>query len=747
MIQIKERSKTFAQRPIVLWLPSIAFTFFVLAITKPAWFDGNLFAFRDTLHFYFPLWYHIDQMELADRILPFWNSLDGFGASIIGEPTSMIFYPLRCILLLPVGNLQQRIGFFIAIHIVIAYAATTCSLYRSRLISHSHYSVWVIQTCSWCYALSGPIFFQVYNPPFLVGAAWLPIVMAGTLELLNFKAVYGYKRQFNNVVLIGFFSSLMILGGDAQSVYHVVLLTCLLLVINIIYCSLLNHASLFRSITNIPLIAFAFALAASLAAVQILPTMCWISISERLGYANEARYQFQSSPFDLITLLAPRLFGSHVPDNTRWSQLLVPDARIWISSVHIGSLLVAASIIGWCTNRNWISLLTFTIAILSLLSSIGNHLPFGGIYGLWADWLPLYGSFRYPSKWLTISTWTFTFMACLTICQSIESRWFLRSIAYFFGMALLISSTVLATHLFIVGIESSQNWVMRLLQEIPADEWCGAIKPELVIRDLGRTGAIGIFAAAVPLFVLLRHLKSNRDVPSRFTFVFLLLPVVLEVSLFAVQEIVFVNPNPIMAAIQTNASQDTATYSDSQQKVLKQMRYRLGKLHLLFHERSFQAQFSIEPRIMHHISENQFAANKRYRVKGDAKIESFIEQANKIEFQSNTIVPTSIQFAVLDDGGWRIMATTSKNAHRTSALTSANSKSHNDEKSTMAKKTNNPGDLLTILLPPGQSGVSIVYRTPNLLLGMVISTVSAFILMSVVYCNNRYMANDSATSL
>lgn len=78
--------------PVGGW-PTFLFAAIVLFLLKPLWWDGEILAFRDSLHFYYPLWHYIDSLPFVERILPLFNPLDAFGSSVVGEPTSMVFYP------------------------------------------------------------------------------------------------------------------------------------------------------------------------------------------------------------------------------------------------------------------------------------------------------------------------------------------------------------------------------------------------------------------------------------------------------------------------------------------------------------------------------------------------------------------------------------------------------------------------------------------------------------------------------
>lgn len=414
------------------WL-SVCFLVFTAVLCKPAWWDGLLFGFRDTLHFYYPLWSHIDRLPWMEQLLPLWNPLDGFGCSIVGEPTSMVFYPLRVFLLLPVGSIEQRIGLFILIHLWLCYSIWIFAGKRLGL------QPWELQLTAWGYSLSGPIFFQVYNPPFLVGAAWLPLAMVGILKsvkdswttseadkpLPTLREALRDRRAAIACLTVSLV--MIVLGGDAQLAYHLAIITAIVvccLLIQLRWSSQFTPVDCWRLFfVSSSSVAIAFVFAVGLTAIQSVPTRYWLELSERTspieaGSEYNVRnllgvpYLFSEAVWNYSTVMVPNMLGHISPVRTRWLAPFGAEPSIWTPSLHVGTLLFAAAIACWFTKlRTNLSVVTLVVTFVAILSSIGRY----NLYEIWNTFLPGYSQFRYPAKWTPFFAWG----ACMAAAQGV----------------------------------------------------------------------------------------------------------------------------------------------------------------------------------------------------------------------------------------------------------------------------------------------------------------------------------------
>ncbi len=285
--------------------------------------------------------------------------------------------------------------------------------------------------CGLSYAFGGNVLFQYCNVVFLVGAAWLPLAALQLDRLL-------VGRRLASAVPLGLTMALMVLGGDPQMAYHVVLLGALYTWllrrekgsevdfvtaderrgINVMGRHEIDSRPLYRFTANrLVLLGAACLIAAGLAAVQILPSWELNALSERAarqeprniyqaaadlmaGSGNAAKatdhwqgllakptgdshaaaaYEFSVGPWRLIEYLWPNVAGREFPTNRRWMSAIPAEGRVWVPSLYMGLLPLALALAAWRLRRA--DLRTRWLSWIVLLSVLGSF----GIFGL--GWL------------------------------------------------------------------------------------------------------------------------------------------------------------------------------------------------------------------------------------------------------------------------------------------------------------------------------------------------------------------------
>ena len=455
------------------WRNSFGFLLILLGavavLFAPALLRGEHPAYRDGGHWYAPLWQWAQQCWGRGTI-PLWDPLQNIGESHIADGTSSVFYPGKLIFALPV-DFSLAYTLFLAGHLVLA-GATMFRLCRSWGASWAASALGGIS-----YALSGSVFYQIYNAPFLIGAAWLPLALSAVSEIV-------LCPRPRAAVRFAVAMALMLLGGDSQMAYHVLLiLTPLLLVV----CrpgrkSASGESPPGSSARSYQMAAAGLLLAVALSAVQLFPSSGRVADSERSEYEHprtcwelasgshelrDARgllgqtipgthhhrvFQFSVGPWRWLELAYSNIFGNVAPQHSRWIHVLPAEGRVWTPSLYFGILpllCVALSIrhislldrrfrwafgillffalaaigvygVGWLIDE-----ITRRIGLKSPLSdSVGW--PFGGLYWLMTVALPGYVYFRYPAK-----LWVVAAAACSLLasagwdqlrCQTTQAR-------------------------------------------------------------------------------------------------------------------------------------------------------------------------------------------------------------------------------------------------------------------------------------------------------------------------------------
>lgn len=350
-------------------------------------FRGELPLFRDGGNFYYPLWYYVAQQYRAGR-LPLWNPYENLGAPLLANGTTAAFYPGIVLFLLPVPY-PAAYATFLLMHVLLAAWGA------GRLAGELGCRSETRPLAGTIYALAGPTLFQIHNPIYLVGGAWLPWILAATWRIVHAEESslgpeirprakddgggQGRTRLWRSVVpsrlraarLLAFASAMSVLGGDPQTAYHGALVAFATWAVVTARRLLTATRDRRKSAAVLPfcfvsggMLAAAFGVAFCLAAVQILPSRhyagqsdrmlltketvgrLWETPSERNAAENnwsalrnsraDTAYAFSVSPWELAELLWPGFGGASVPVHERYLRAFVDEGRWWTPSLYLG---------------------------------------------------------------------------------------------------------------------------------------------------------------------------------------------------------------------------------------------------------------------------------------------------------------------------------------------------------------------------------------------------------------------------
>ena len=419
------------------------------------------FAFRDVGHFYTPLYDYIGDRTLNDGI-PLWNPLDRTGVPLIGETTTAVLYPIRFVLFCLPLSTSSLLGWYVALHLFIGFAATyQCS----RWFRCSQQSAALAGTV---FALSGSVLFLYTNPPFLVGAAWLPLALGALLTPMRMP----WPRR---TLLAGFALSMMVLGGDPQSSFHATVISAFIVAWRVM--SERGERRVFVIRAQVAPVLFAPLLATTLAAPQIAASISWSKQSDRvieesnpsffgapdISSRKYESFQFSLPPWHLLELVTPNAAGSHLPQHRRVSRLIPGDGRMWTPTIYLGSVAILALLSQFSARRKTRNVWTF-IAISAFLLSMGHfgvvwlcqqvfpsmrQLDSGALSPYWAlyHFVPGYDAFRYPTKWLPFFSLAVAMLTAIWIDGELTRNWKATRRALFFVVSIIATALVSLSYL------------------------------------------------------------------------------------------------------------------------------------------------------------------------------------------------------------------------------------------------------------------------------------------------------------
>ncbi|HUE75068.1 MAG TPA: YfhO family protein [Pirellulaceae bacterium] len=422
----------------------------ILVLFGPVLIGDRSLAIRDAAHFYHPLLKWTTE-QWRNGGPPLWNPYENTGMPLLADASSSLFYPGRLLLFVPV-DFAQRYNLYVAAHVVLAALGSYLLARRWQASSPAAACAAIAYSCG------GSVVFQHSNVVYLVGAAWLPFAAWAIDGLLS-------GRSWRAALGLGVVLALMVLGGDPQMAYHVVLIGALYGVISVRRDEEAKERR-FSSFAlgacrNLGWLGAASVVGAMLSAVQVLPSLEAAAASDRAYYdrprnvyeaASVARqkrwddiaggilgqpeptthherlYDFSVAPWRLVECLWPNVGGRMFPTHRRWLSLVPAEGRIWAPSLYFGILPLLLALTQWRlwragASQAWLSwlLLLFTLGsfgwyglgwcVRELFASvlhgdpdqvpIGS--PVGGLYWLLVTLLPGYASFRYPAKLLVVA--------------------------------------------------------------------------------------------------------------------------------------------------------------------------------------------------------------------------------------------------------------------------------------------------------------------------------------------------------
>ena len=496
----------------------------LLCLFGRALFSDSSFVYRDAAHFYYPL-FEWTSRQWSAGMAPFWNPLENNGSPMLGQTSSSLFYPGQLLFALPL-DYASRYKLYLVLHVALA-AGLTFRVARRWGASYPAAGM-----AAAAYAFSGNVMFQTCNAVFLVSAAWLPWALENAELAIR-------KKRWTAALGLAAALALMTLGGDPHTAYHAGLAAALYALFQ--WGKQVRRRSLSRNFAEggkyLGLLALAAVGGASLAAVQILPSLAatqgsqraafekprslyeippylrrcsddpqrWENVGKGLlgrpqtGTHHEHAFLFSVGPWRLPELIWPNFSGREFPQNRRWLRITGHEQTSWTPSLYMGlaPLLLGWLGLSWRRGRaRWLTWLT-ALAALATMGGFGvvwwakeiAHWC-GGDGELLADWndaaggvywwltvcLPKYAYFRFPAKWGVVAALGWSLLAARGLDRLKVGGGGLRTVLIGLGGLSLGGLFGLAV--------SADRWRELLARLAPTDALFGPFDADGAIADL-----------------------------------------------------------------------------------------------------------------------------------------------------------------------------------------------------------------------------------------------------------------------
>lgn len=389
-----ERKKLVAGENILV---IIVLLFIITLYFLPVIFSDHTYASRDIYNFFNPRRYFAAESIRSGNI-PLWNPHLASGVPFLANLQSSVFYPLSIIYYV----LPFQIGFkyFIILHYYLA------GVFMFILMRHWKYDAFSSLMACIVFMFGGYMMSILDNVAFLTSAVWLPLIMLFfDRSLREGKVCYA--------VITGVLVGLQILGGDASFyIISTFIFMCAYLIYYLITEKAISMKERVRPISYLPIV---WIIAVSLAAIQLIPFVEFLSSSTRMeGFSYEKITKWSFHPLELIQLLVPYFFGTTVP-MCRWF------GQYWLDTFYIGILPLLLVIFNLCCSRNKLSYFFLVIIFFCLFMAFGKYNPFIR----WCQYIPVINMLHYPVKYLFLAGFSLAIlsgMGCSALFTKLENK-------------------------------------------------------------------------------------------------------------------------------------------------------------------------------------------------------------------------------------------------------------------------------------------------------------------------------------
>lgn len=336
-------------------------------------------------------WRNFALQELSKGFLPLWNPYNGLGAPLLANYQLAFFYPPGWIInaFWAIGGVEWMARGYLLVNVLhLSWAGLGTALFVRSLGSGRLGQV----LSGLAFGLSAYFTGRIGTASMIWAGAWLPWLMLGATQISHWSENRKSQPPFLLLVAISF----LLLAGHAQLAWYSLVLFGLWLIF-----LLTRKKSRAKFITGIGVAVVIMVLAIGMAALQLIPTAEYLSVSQRsntIDYETGLTYSFW--PWRLLTFLHPDYFGNP-SEGTYFGY-----ASYWEDAVYLGfiPLVLALSTIPVLFRKNSAmatqksTLIFFWGAnFTALLLALGKNTP---LFPFLFQYIPTFDMFNGPTRFM-----------------------------------------------------------------------------------------------------------------------------------------------------------------------------------------------------------------------------------------------------------------------------------------------------------------------------------------------------------
>ncbi|MCX8092050.1 MAG: hypothetical protein N3I86_14145, partial [Verrucomicrobiae bacterium] len=389
--------------------------------------------------------------ELRTGNLALWNPYIYGGAPFFGGFQSALLYPPNVLFL--VLPLAAAVNWSIALHVFLTGA------FMFAWAAHRGLHAWACVMCGALVMFGGTLFPHVYagHLPNLCTMAWAPLVFLAVDKLAE-------RPGFGGGLLGAFAVAMQILAGHPQYVFYTGIAA-------LVYAGL-NLRTATDRLKFVTAVLGLYGGGAALGAVQLLTGLAESGETLRgAGLSYEFAAMFSFPPENLLTLVAPELFGN-VREVPYWGR-----CHFWEMSLFFGASALALAVLGaargGAKRRHAV-----TMVVVLLVLALGANTP---LFKFLYEWVPGFDRFRGTSKFAFPASLFLVLLAGLGVNELLSRGSALGGVPPPGGRAL--RATAVGTFGLAVALGIAAVWVHLAVGTNPTGSGWGRVMA--AVRDTG----------------------------------------------------------------------------------------------------------------------------------------------------------------------------------------------------------------------------------------------------------------------
>ncbi len=301
---------------------------------------------------------------VEDGVIPLWNPYTFCGMPFLADPQAGVLYPPNW-LLIPFHP-RTQMGLFLFLHAAWGGLGVAALLRRRRV------PLPVAGLVGAAFVANGYFAKHFGQPPFLATAAWIPWVLALSLDVLE-------RPDRVRTAKLGLAGAFLFLAGQPQTAIHAAYAVAIILAVAVFTDGRRAVAGVTRPrfLRRVPVAVLALAAAGGLAgmivAAQLLPTAELASRSARAALPYSTVISGSFHPVDVIRFLVPEFFGTPLTGG-EWSSIFPRGdgfyLRNQLNSIFAGTPIFLLAVWGMVSRGTRRTALPFTVlfALAALVS-------------------------------------------------------------------------------------------------------------------------------------------------------------------------------------------------------------------------------------------------------------------------------------------------------------------------------------------------------------------------------------------